>query len=109
MKIPSPRAARATNNHEVRLERLIGRQVLAANNRSLGRLEEVRVEQRGNRYVVTEYLIGAVGLVERLGIGMKVLLFGGRGSGYVVRWDQLDIRDFEHPHITCPIDELRRL
>jgi hypothetical protein len=96
------------NNHEVRLERLLGRQVLAANNHALGRLEEVRVEQLGNRYVVTEYVIGALGLVERLGLGVK-LLFGGRGSGYVARWNQLDISDAEHPRITCPIDELRRV
>jgi hypothetical protein len=108
MKLPSPRPARARNSHDVRLERLIGRQVLAANNRSLGRLEELRVEQRGNRYVVIEYLIGASGLVSRLGIGMKVL-FGGRRSGYAARWDQLDIKDVEHPRVTCPIDELRRL
>jgi hypothetical protein len=108
MKAPSPHAASPTNNHEVRLERLLGRQVLAANNQALGRLEEVRVEQRQGRYVVTEYVIGALGLVERLGVGVK-LLFGGLGSGYAARWDQLDISDSEHPRITCATEELRRL
>jgi hypothetical protein len=108
MKAASPHPEMATNNHEVRLDRLLGRQVLAANNQRLGRLEDVRVEQLGNRYVVIEYVIGASGLVERLGIGVK-LLFGGRGSGYAARWDQLDINDSGHPRITCPINELRRL
>jgi hypothetical protein len=108
MKAASPHPATPTNNHEVRLERLLGRHVLAGNNQALGRLEEVRVEQLGNRYVVTEYVIGALGLVERLGLGVK-LLFGGRVSGYAARWDQLDISDCEHPRITCTIDELRRM
>jgi hypothetical protein len=108
VKAASPHATKQTNNREVRLERLLGRQVLAANNQALGRLEEVRVEQQGNRYVVIEYVIGALGLFERLGIGVK-LLFGGRGSGYTARWDQLDISDPEHPRLTCTIQELRRL
>jgi hypothetical protein len=107
MKAASPRPARETN-HEVRLEELLGRQVLAANNQALGRLEEVRAERQGNRYVVIEYVIGVLGLFERLGIGFK-LLFGGRGGGYVARWDQLDISDSEHPRLTCRIEELRRL
>jgi hypothetical protein len=98
----------AADAKEVRLERLLGRQVLAANNQALGRLEEVRVEQQGNRFVVTEYAIGLLGLLERLGVGFK-LLFGGQPSGYVARWDQLDISDVEHPRLTCPIDELRRV
>jgi hypothetical protein len=108
MKTPSAHPERPTNDHEVRLERLLGRRVLAPNNQALGRLEEIRVEQLGHRYVVTEYVLGALGLAERMGLGVK-LLFGGRGSGYAVRWDQLDISDAEHPRITCPIGELRRL
>jgi hypothetical protein len=104
----APRQPAKTGNHEIRLERLLGRQVLAANNQPLGRLEEVRVEQQGNRLVVTEYVVGPHGLLERLGIGVK-LLFGGGGSGYVARWDQLDISDAEHPRITCSVAELRRL
>lgn len=108
MKAASPPSARPTSPHEVRLDRLLGRQVLAANNQALGRLEEVRAEQQGSRYVITEYVIGALGLLERLGIGVKLLL-GGRGSGYVARWDQLDISDSEHLRITCTIEELRPL
>ena len=108
MNAASRPAPSHVNNHEVRLEWLLGRQVLAANNHALGRLEEVRAEQQGNRYVVTEYVIGALGLFERLGIGVK-LLFGGRGGGYVARWDQLDISDSEQPRLTCTIEELRRL
>jgi hypothetical protein len=55
-----------------------------------------------------EYVIGAAGLMERLGVGFK-LLFGKAGAGYVARWDQLDISDPERPRLTCGVEELRRL
>jgi hypothetical protein len=92
--------------HEVRVGRLLGRRVLAANNRSIGRLEEFRVEQRAGGWVVSEYLIGVGGLAERLGVGVK-LLFGRRVSVRVARWDQLDISDPYHPRLTCPVGDLR--
>ena len=73
----------------------------------IGRLEEVRVEAKGRRYTVTEYLIGPAGLLERLGLGVRYLL-GRKGSGYRARWDQLDISDPEHPRLTCSLGELTR-
>ena len=54
---------------EFRLDRLLGRQVIAANNRPLGRVEEFRAEKRGTGCVITEYVIGVAGLAERLGWG----------------------------------------
>ncbi len=93
---------------EIRLDRLLGRRVLGGNNRSIGRLEEFRVEEQRDSYVVTEYVIGKAGLLERLGVGFK-LLFGRHGGGYVARWDQLDISDPEKPRLTCRIEELRTL
>lgn len=95
---------------ELRLDRLVGRRVLAANNRSIGRLEECRAEKRGSGLVISEYVIGVAGLLERLGVGMK-LLFGRRagGGGYLARWDQIDLSDPDRPRLTCPIEELRRV
>ena len=93
---------------EVRLDRVLGRKVLARNNRPIGRLEEVRAGRRGTGSVVTEYVIGVAGLAERLGLGVK-LLFGGRGGGYIARWDQLDLTDPQHPRLTCPLEELQKL
>jgi hypothetical protein len=92
----------------VPLHRLLGRQVLAANNRPLGRLEEFRVEQDKDGWRVVEYAIGAAGLLERLGVGVKLLL-GRRGGGFLARWDQLDLTDPEHPRLTCAAEELRRV
>jgi hypothetical protein len=45
---------------DLRLDRLLGREVYTANHRRLGRLHEIRAERRGNTWVVTEYVIGAL-------------------------------------------------
>jgi sporulation protein YlmC with PRC-barrel domain len=91
----------------VRLEDLLGREVLASNNRAIGLLEEFRAEMRGDELCVMEYVIGLAGLLERLHVGAR-LLAGGKPHGYVARWDQLDISHPEKPRLTCPIEELRR-
>ena len=93
---------------ELRLDRLLGRQVLSGNNRAVGRLEEFRAEKRGAGYVITDYVIGVAGLFERLGLGVKLLL-GRKTGGYLARWDQLDLRDPNHPRLLCSVDELRAL
>jgi hypothetical protein len=100
--------ANPDTTREVRLEDLIGREVLAANNRPIGRLEECRTEMRGQACVVMEYVIGMSGLMERLGLGIK-LIFGKKTGGHIARWDQLDISDPERPRLTCSVAELRTL
>ena len=98
----------AAHNGELRLERLLGRPVLTMDRKRLGRLEEVRAEKHGNGCVVTGYVIGVAGLLERLGLGVK-LLFGRRRTGYVAAWDQLDLSDPDHPRLTCSVEELGTL
>ena len=58
----------------VHLDRLIGRKVLTGNNRPLGRLEECRAERRDDSWVITEWVIGSAGLLERLGFGVRIIL-----------------------------------
>ncbi len=99
---------RDTGGTDLRVERMLGRQILARNNQSMGRLEEFRAEKQGRDWIVVEYAIGAAGLLERLGVGLK-LLFGHHGGGYVARWDQLDISDPERPRLTCEVSALRKL
>jgi Mg2+/Co2+ transporter CorC len=101
-------SANAMSKREVRLEGLLGRRVIAGNNQSVGRLEEFRAERQGTALVITDYLIGAAGLLQRFGVSLG-LLVGRHGAGYVARWDQLDISDPEHPRLTCPVHELRTL
>jgi hypothetical protein len=101
------KARPSTGATEMALDRLIGRNVRAGTE-NVGRIEEIRAEWRGRELVVTECVLGAAGLVERLG-GGAALLFGGAPSGYVARWDQIDFRDPERPLLTCDVSELRRL
>ncbi len=102
-------AANDLKPNELRLDRLLGRRVFGRNNESIGHIEEFRAERHGTGCVVTEYVIGEAGLMERLGVGIR-LLFGRRhGGGYVARWDQLDISDPERPRLTCSKNELRKL
>lgn len=93
---------------ELYLDRLLGRTVVAGNNRRIGRLEEFRSQQRGDYFYIVELVIGSAGLLERLNVGVKAL-FGMRSHGKVARWDQIDISDPERPRLTCSIDELRDL
>jgi hypothetical protein len=96
-----------TDATKIRLDRLLGRTVRGRNGRWIGRLEEFRSERRGDGIVITAYVIGVAGLLERLGVGLK-LLVGRAVGGHVARWDQLDISDPDRPRLTCAVEELER-
>lgn len=92
----------------LRLDLLVGREVYTANNRRLGRLHEFRAEQRAAGWVITEYVIGGAALLERLGLGVRLILGLQPAAGYVARWDQLDLSNPKRPRLTCPVQDLRR-
>jgi hypothetical protein len=94
---------------DVRLDRVLGRCVLAANNRTIGRIEEFRAERRGTGWVVMAYTIGVAGLWQRLGLGVRLVYGAGKRHGYIARWDQLDLSNPDVPRLRCPVDELQRL
>jgi len=93
----------------VRLDRVLGRRVLAVSNRTVGRIEEFRAERQGSGWVVMAYTIGAAGLWERLGLGVRLGYGAGKRHGYIARWDQLDLSNPDVPRLRCPVDELERL
>jgi sporulation protein YlmC with PRC-barrel domain len=93
---------------EVRLDRVLGRKVLAGNGHPIGRLEDFRAEVRDGECVITAYVIGPAALLERLDLNVR-LLVTPRQRGYVARWDQLDISDELRPRLTCPVSELEEL
>jgi hypothetical protein len=93
----------------LRLDRLLGRRVLAANNRPIGRIEEFRAERQGTGWVVTAYAIGRAGLWERLGLSAQMLFGPATSRGYLARWDQIDLANPEYPRLRCPVDALERL
>jgi hypothetical protein len=92
----------------LRLDRLVGRVVYTGNGRRLGRLHDFRAEQRGADWIIIEYVIGTVGLFERLGLAVRLILgMRGRG-GYIASWNQLDLTNPEHLKITCAVSELQK-
>jgi hypothetical protein len=100
---------------EISIELLLSRRVRALNGRTIGRIEEVRVETRRSECLVTGYLVGAYALFERLAaypIGravLRTLRTKRRGKGYRVAWNQLDLSDPQKPRLTCPVSELEPL
>ena len=97
----------AARGREMNLEQLLGRQVHALNGRPVGHIEELRAEKRGSGYVVTDFVLGPAGLLERMSISFKRTYLGRPHHGQVARWDQVDLTDPEHPRLTCSVDELR--
>jgi hypothetical protein len=97
---------------EINVELLLSRRVYALNGRVVGRLEEIRADVRGSECVVTEYLVGVYAMFERLAawsIGrsiLRTLRVRGKGGGYRVAWDQLDLSDPLRPRLRCSISEL---
>jgi hypothetical protein len=94
---------------DVRLDCLLGRRVLSRNNETVGRVEEFRAEKRGSGAILTEYVIGRMGLLERLGVGFRLLIGRHQPAGFIARWDQLDISNPERPRLLCTPGELRKL
>jgi len=95
-----------TLRRRVYLHELLGRRVCTTAGEVVGRIEEVRATVRNGEHEVSEYLIGAGALVERLALTRR--LFGRRPTTWIARWDQVDIAQPEHPVLTCPVSELRK-
>src|ERR1044071_385327 len=95
-----------SRKQEIRLDRLIGRMVTGPNGERIGRLEEGRAEHEGGDFVITSYVLGRAGLLERLDLGLRLISGARRRSGYIARWDQIDISDAIHPRLTCPVKDL---
>lgn len=103
------------STREIRLHHLVGRRVRDADDRPLGRLEELRAEielyDGGNAYVVVEFHVGIYGLFEALAGGRfarTAFRRLGIADRYVVPWEWLDLSDPARPRVTRPQRELRR-
>jgi len=46
--------------------------------------------------------------MERLGLGVWLILGIKRAAGYVARWDQLDLSNPDRPTLTCAVEGLQR-
>jgi hypothetical protein len=94
-------------SRELRIEQLLGRELLAGNNQPVGRIEEFRAQRRGHGCVATEIIVGMIGFAQRMNVA-RIQLFGGKRSGYIVRWDQIDVSDPTKPRLTVPAEQLEK-
>ena len=98
---------------EVAFESLLGTKVRDADGRPAGRVEEVHVKRSGGELLVTEYVLGTAGLVERLALGPVLrALLGSRiyqeAARYTVGWEELDLSEPARPRLTCRVAELEQ-
>jgi len=88
--------------HEIRLHHLLGKRVTDAAGRDVGRIEEFGIEQHGDDWIVTEYLLGVRGVLDRLGIRGVGQLLGiplPKRAEHRVPWNEMDLSDPEHPKL----------
>lgn len=95
--------------NERRVELLLGKKVHAPDGRAVGRIEELRAERENSYWVVTEFHLGPLAIVERLAVRHFGFTLPGRVHGYRVRWDQIDLQDPDHLRLTCPPEDLERI
>jgi hypothetical protein len=81
----------------IRLDDLIGRTVRDAQGRVVGRIYDMRGEQRSGELVIVEYHLGAAALLQSLGLSLLTLVGRDLPEPRKVPWDQMDISDPEHP------------
>jgi hypothetical protein len=103
-----------TEAREIGLERLLDHRVHGLDGRTVGHLEEVIVERDGEEWHVDEYRVGAFALLTRLGgwpLGRALLrtVGLGKGRGYRVPWQMLDVSDASRLRLRCGVSALREV
>src|SRR4029079_11874922 len=93
---------------ELRLELLLGRVVTDIDGVNVGRIEEMIAEEAETGWIVTEFVLGSRGLIERLFGGQRVPnVNDGPKRGYDrIHWSKLDLSDWENPRLFCRREEL---
>jgi sporulation protein YlmC with PRC-barrel domain len=83
-------------NERLQLDLLVGRRVYDAENRKLGRVDEIQLVREGDHYVVEGLLIGVGGLAERLGVAGPLKLLERRLNlrswhvqDHIIDWEQV--------------------
>ena len=82
----------------LRLDDLVGVHLRDRDGNVVGRIYDMRAEERNGELVIVEYLVGASALQERLGISLLRLIGLGREHGPKhIPWDRVDLSDPERP------------
>ena len=99
---------------EIKVQLLVGTKVHDVEGKSVGRIEEIRVERQQTALLVEAYLIGASGLIERLSARTlvrpirKLLRTRHIYSVYEVPWKDMDLSDPERPVLRIAQRDLQR-
>jgi hypothetical protein len=92
----------------VHVDDLLGRLVRDSNDRSVGRIYEMRAEEQGDDLVILEYHLGAAAIMERVGLSILRLVGLSRGRDPLkVPWDRMDVSDPHQPRLLGTVDDLR--
>lgn len=93
---------------KVHVELLVSRVVRDPEGVKVGRIVSFIAEPEGDGLVLREYQLGPAALLTRFGISVR-FLFGWPAHSEPLRvaWDQMDLRDPEHPRLLVPADEIR--
>ena len=100
---------------ELNAELLIGKKVLDAEGENVGRIQEFRVEREEKACLVSAYLVGVSGLVDRLSAWTLVrpinkFLHSHRlYSIYQIPWQDMDLTDPRHPKLRTVRRDLQPL
>jgi hypothetical protein len=81
----------------IRLEQLLGRMVRDESGRAVGRIFEMRAEERNGAMEIVEFHLGAHAALERIGLTLSRIVAGPRDAKHKIPWDQLDLSDPERP------------
>lgn len=98
---------------DVNVELLLGRTVVDANGEKVGRIEELRAEEDGDRCRVEAYLVGTSALIERLSAWTLVrpikraLRTRHIYSVFEIPWQEMDLSDPKKPKLRVAKADLR--
>lgn len=98
---------------EVRVELLVGRQVVDSEGSRIGRIHEIRADRGDGTCTVESYLVGTRALLGRMAQWAVPASFGSLIRSKLMRpfsipWDQMDLSDPLHPRTTVTKEDLKR-
>jgi len=96
----------------IHAEHLVGRMVYDIDNRRVGRIEEIQMEETERGYFVRSFVLGEKGLLKRLSLrGIAPLFMPAAAEKSVKRaknipWQQMNLSNPLKPKLRCGKDEL---
>lgn len=79
------------------LEDLMGRLVRDADGRAIGRIYDVRAEERDGELEIVEFHVGTAAMLQRAGLSLLRVAGIHRFEPRKIAWDELDLSDIERP------------